>query len=210
MLGLTLLASCGYGSIATPRVNDRLYTAWYQTVQTGNDVRTLVALANSTIPCEEPDVDDPAQLTRENLAIYSSVTRENARIVMLDLYRYHLEESWVGHYPVYEDADVAWPSYVNATHPHVARARYRGIDEAEVTVDEGLYRLYEPTEYTDLYVDEPAEVVVTREGDVLRGTFHFDTEDVSGTFRARHCDHVDLLQLLALLDLVDATPVSTE
>ncbi len=207
---LMALTACASGSIATPTIDDKLRTAWYQTVQSGSDVRMLVALANSDIPCEEPDIDDPAQLTRENLAIYSSVTRENARIVMLDLYRYHLEDSWTGHYPVHADADVAWPSYVNATHPHVARARYRGIDEAEVSVDEGLYRLYEPTEYVDLYVDEPAEVVISREGDVLRGDFHFDNEDVSGTFRAKHCDNVDLLQLLALLDLVDATPSSQE
>ncbi|GEM_PF-3037797 len=210
MWWLAPLAGCASGSIATPSVDDKLRTAWYQTVQSGNDVRTLVALANSNIPCEEPDIDDPAQLTRENLAIYSSVTRENARIVMLDLYRYHLETSWVGVYPIHVDAEVAWPSYVDATHPHVARARYRGIDEAAVATDEGLYRLYEPTEWVDLYVDEPAEVVITAEGDTLRGTFHFDTEDVSGTFRAQHCDHVDLLQLLALLDLVDTTPEPEE
>lgn len=208
MVLLTLLTGCASGTISTPSVDDKLRTAWYQTVQTGGDIRTLVALANSDIPCEEPDIDDPAQLTRENLAIYSSVTRENARIVMIDLYRYHLEESWVGHYPVFADADVAWPSYVDATHPHVARARYRGVDEAEVSTDEGLYRLYEPTDFVDLYVDEPAEVVISREGDVLRGEFHFDAEDVSGTFRAKHCEHADLLQLLALLDLVDPTPAA--
>ncbi len=210
MLWLPTLLACAPGTIATPLIDDKLRTAWHQTVQTGAEVRTLVALANSTIPCEEPEIDDPAALTKENLAVYSSVTRENARIVMLDLHRYHLEESWVGHYPVHEDADVAWQSYVDATHPHVARARYRGIDEAEVTTDEGLYRLYEPTEYTDLYIDEPAEVRITREGEALHGSFHFDAEDVSGTFRSEHCPHVDLLQVLALLDLIDTTPAGSD
>ncbi len=205
MLAWTLLG-CAAGSIETPTHDDQLHTAWYQTIQSGDDVRMLVALANSDIPCEEPETDDPAQLIRENLAIYSSVTRENARIVMLDLYRYVLEESWVGHYPVHLDADVAWPSYVNATHPHVAGARYRGIDEAEVTTDDGLYRLYEPVDYVDVVVDAPAEVIISRDREKVWGEFHFDTQDVSGRFRAKRCEHVDLVQLLALLDLVDTTP----
>ncbi len=206
MVVLGLMTACASGSISTPRGDDKLRTAWYQTVQAGQDVRTLVVLANSSIPCEEPEIADPAELTREQLAIYSSVTRENARIVMMDLYRFHLEDSWVGHYPVHDDADVAWPSYVNATHPHVAKARYRGIDEAELTTDEGLYRLYEPTDYVDVVVDDPGVIQVTRDGDTLWGSFHFDNEDVSGKFRADHCDHVDLLHLLASLDLVDTTP----
>jgi hypothetical protein len=207
MIPLSLLAACASGSISTPLHDDQLRTAWYQSIQTGDDIRILVALANSTIPCEEPEVDDPAELTRQNLALYSSVTRENARIVIIDLYRYYLEDTWVGTYPVHQDAAVAWPSYVDSTHPHVAGARYRGIDEAEVSVDEGLYRLYNPIDLVDVQVDEPAEIRITADGETLRGTFHFDTEDVSGRFRAKHCEAVDLLQLLALLDLVDATTV---
>lgn len=218
MTALLLLVACNAGFIRTPSRTDWLISAWWSEaplvevddqVVDESETALWVLLANSDIPCELRASDDPDERVRESINLAAAVTRDGARLVLLQLQRYQVS-SWDGIYPLYEDPG---PHRLDLANPRVGGGLYFYVDEARLSAEsEGLVRAYEPVVFgpldadgaLDMVVKEPGEARIEGDatGDVaVRGTFRFDDLDASGSFRAQHCDWTDLAELVSYLDL---------
>ena len=220
---LVLLLACRSGVIHYPTGSDDLRAAWYQTApyaghldaamhQTRVDAegnptltQTVVMLANTSIDCKDipslaeaqgkTGLDDP-----NSIAIF---TRENARVVILFLFQ-DKNSDLVSTYDV--DGD---PNGENVTTQNgVASASYLGVNEAELTDEDGLVRFYLPGSNPGdcMLVDDvppPGEVVITDASPNLKGTFALDSIDVSGRFEAKECtDNPDFMTTLQAVSWV--------
>ncbi len=203
MLGLLsvapiLLAGCAVGAIHSPTGDDALRTAlsfpWQDSL--------LLLLANSPLDCVPEESDDPNQLTLDLLAREAALTREGARIVFAQLWRYQ-QDDWTGFFPVHADASVSPDAYLDGTHRGVATALYYGVEEAVLGSLDGLERTYDPVVAVQVEEDAPSYFRVFHDGERLWGTFQLAGADVGGWFRAAPCEEVDLLYWM---DLLDATP----
>lgn len=205
LLLLPLLTACADGLLRDADGVEQLRTAVYLPSETEDpQVReALVVLSNSPLPCELPETDDPAEQDEALARLAAGVTREGARLIILSLYQFlpsGADQDWAGDYAIREAVD---SSMATATEG-VASALYWFVREAAVSDRDGLAISYSYGN-SDLdrvfvpEVPEPGEIVLRPGADRLRGSFRFESIDVSGHFDAEACEEgADLFVLLGL------------
>ena len=200
-LALLLPACAPLGRIRSPRLDERLRSAWALDGALGGQDARLLVLSTSAFPCGLPEEPDPDAITAADAAWLYAWTREGSLIVAFALFALDAA-SEEGSYPVDETAS---PSALDDVEPRAALAAFHAVWEAEVSAEDGIYREYEPVdEQLVLPVEGPGELSVADDGDGLSGTFSLDSLDVSGSYRAELCppgqdDLLSLDMLSALL-----------
>lgn len=199
LTSLIALTACGPGTLSTNAGDQPLRTALFLERPDQDRDELLIVLLNSTLPCDVTvDTSDPEEAQQAWLDLGAALFRENARVVYLRAYRLYTRDSWLGHYPLYnEPVD----THLEGTNPYAVQAFYVGVNEAKVDESEGLYRTYQPTDVDIGWVNGPGELRVSGEGDTLRGEFNFPGIDLSGRFRAKPCsDEASIFGYAELLD----------
>lgn len=189
-----LLLGCQVGTMRTTYGTTPMVTALHMVLpDTGDQDVTRVLLSNSALPCDAqvPSAEptdtgfgaDDRQNAYTDLVI--ALSRENSRIVMLDLHRFELD-SWAAFYPL----SAASPTGLSGRNPTQAQASYYGVNEAVMGSDQGLEQTYTPTDVeVASNVDAPGWVEISRDADgKLSGAFSLDPVEVSGRFRSEPCD----------------------
>lgn len=195
--------ACAPGHIAWPTGDDALRTALYRprVDPSGIQVLTLV-LSNGYFDCELPSDPDPVVQTQALLEITTAACRENARHVLVELYRGDGTD-WAGVYPGDSHADRA---LIASSRPRLSNASYYGIDEAEMVSVDGFVRTYGVRPGDDvqlLDIGDGGEVEILDDGARLRGRFEFPDADISGSFRALECEPT-----ATLFTLLEQSPVA--
>lgn len=189
-----LLLGCQVGTMRTTYGTTPMVTAMHMVLpDTGDQDVTRILLSNSALPCDaqvptfEPGdtglQEDERQDAYTELVI--ALSRENSRIVMLDLHAFELE-SRQAFYPL----SAASPTGLTGRNPTQAQASYYGVNEAEMLSDQGLEQTYTPTDVdVASNIDGPGWVEITRDADgKLAGAFSLDPVEVSGRFRSTPCE----------------------
>lgn len=184
---LSALVACTPGRIETASGGpDELRSAWYQIVEGPDSDELRVFLLNSELSCDiTPSLADPALRDEALIELYVALTREDARVVALELRRVPGHDGWQGYYPIFDSDELE--HRLDGANPFAGRALYVGVNEAEVSADDGLTREYTPTDVEYGWADEPSEVHITEDGGTLRGTFALNGLNVSGRFKASPC-----------------------
>ena len=95
MVLVSLLAACAPGQITTPFGVQSITTAIYYAPEQSNIAGIL--LANSPIPCELSDSEDPSERLFEQMMIEAAFTREDSFTLWMELHR-PMGDSLVGSY----------------------------------------------------------------------------------------------------------------
>ncbi|MEZ4317878.1 MAG: hypothetical protein R3F61_10250 [Myxococcota bacterium] len=186
MLGFAIGTGCAPGHLAWPTGDDDLRTALYQARLEGGVQALTLVLSNGYFDCDLPSEPDPIAQTQALLEITTAACRENARHVLVELYRGDGND-WVGTYPGDSNAD---PVLIAASRPRLSNASYYGIDEAAMVSVDGFVRVYGVREGDDVQlidVGDGGEVEILEDDGTLRGRFEFPGADISGAFRAKEC-----------------------
>lgn len=196
--------ACAPGKIEVGSGSDELHTAVYVTIpDDGDQRRAALLLSNSKLSCDaraldfvavrdtgfdtnrDTSLDLPSRATvSEELTI--ALTRENSRIVLIELLSFR-QEDWTGYFPL--DAEAS-PSLLDDLNPRVGVGTYYGVNEAEAVMDDGLLRSYEVTDLdfaTRIGAPGQVEITRSRDGD-LWGKFNMNQVNVSGSFHAEQCE----------------------
>lgn len=138
----------------------------------------------------DPETGDTQLDLEERVAVAEeltiALTRENSRIVLIELLSFR-QEDWAGYYPL--DAEAS-PSLLDDLNPRVGVGTYYGVNEAEAVLDDGLLRSYEVTDLdfaTRIGAPGQVEITRSRNGDIW-GKFNMNQVNVSGKFHAEQCD----------------------
>lgn len=193
LLFLILYACAPYGRINTPMGSERLRSAWYMEINGGLGI----LLSSSEVSCSLPTSENPEEISKALQDFYLAINREGSQLMAFILYNYN-PRSWEGYYPISDAPDI---DALDEVDPRVAQATYRSVDEARLEYQAGLYREYEPTDYTYVAkVEGPGHVTVEKyeTNQTLEGWFSLDALDVSGTFDAQPCesDNSEIIELL--------------
>lgn len=180
------LFGCAPGSLAFSTGDDVLRTAMYQVQPVDGLQRVDLILSNGIFSCDLPNDPDPIVQSQELLELTTATCRENARHVLIELYRGDGAD-WVGRFPGDSNAH---PSLISASRPRLSNASYYGIDEAEMVSVDGFVRTYGVRPGGDVQardVGDGGEVEILADAQTLRGRFAFPSADISGDFRAVEC-----------------------
>lgn len=165
----------GFGLAAVPESGIGGDTGFFpgdtETGETGETGETKVDLEERAAVAEELTI---------------AMTRENSRIVLIELLSFR-QEDWTGYYPL--DAEAS-PSVLDDLSPRVGVGTYYGVNEAEAILDDGLLRSYEVTDLdfaTRIGAPGQVEITRSRNGDIW-GKFNMNQVNVSGSFHAEQCD----------------------
>jgi hypothetical protein len=202
------LTGCAPGSIAWPTGEDALRSALYQVQPTGDVFGLTLMLSNGQFGCDLPSEPDPLDQTQALLEIRTAACRENARHVLIQLYRGDGQD-WTGSYP---GDGHAHPDLISASRPRLSNASYYGIEEAALVSVQGFVREYGVPADGDVSVidgGDGGEVGITADGERLAGWFEFPEADVSGRFRAQECQPGATLFALLAQSPVATCPVAS-
>ncbi|MDP2308034.1 MAG: hypothetical protein Q8P18_18560 [Pseudomonadota bacterium] len=214
MLMLALLGCSSMGTFTTADGSEPIRTALYFLPDSAlwlelyGARQAFVLLANSTLPCWPADDDgDPLTPAADTDLLYWSaqqatmLSREGGITIAFSL-ALGPEEDWLGRYSMHADAweTAAMAQYVQ-TDGRVATGAWYEVVEAAVAEGAGLdYALDGGIEVLEeeheIGIGAPAWVDVARKDTVLTGTFDFAPAEYAGTFRAQHCDNLDILTTL--------------
>lgn len=198
ILSSVCLTACGSGRLAWATGDDLLRTALFRSEVLDDEVEHItLVLSNSRFECELPEVDDPAVREEAVLDLLAAACRENARHVVIDLYKHPSSQNSLGSYL---GNTLAGPGLLSPTRPKLARASYTGIEEVVLTLTDGFARTYTVTEEDSRpELGEGGQVRLTDDRGPLRGQFSFPDGQISGRFHAEPCaDDASIFDALAL------------
>ena len=182
MLLLQILG-CAVGLLRTEEGQEPLRAAWFSV---GDEAPTLLLLSNSSLLCELPESEDPAELEAALTRQEAGLTREGAKALYMELEA--TEGDLVGHYEIEPEVDDQAVREL--------RASWWTVHEAEVEAREGIVVSYSPgdalgdLEYIPA-VPAPGSLTITEEGELLVGSFDLSSLDLSGRFEASACARDD-------------------
>ena len=197
LLPLVLLTGCGAGNIAWESGDDKLHTALYIWEDHGPTQAMTLFLSNGRFECELPDglaqlflldsgisYTDPDEAERAVLDFATALYREDARHVVLTLYK-QTDGDWTGRYPGNDDAQDA---LISDEQPQLASGQYLGVDDAIIDQEDGVVRTYLPSAYSwDPELGDGGFVQVDTAGTQINGSFGFPDAHLSGQFTAEGC-----------------------
>ncbi len=174
-----LLLGCSVGLLRTEDGQEPLRSAWFSAAE---EAPTLLLLSNSSLLCELPESDDPAEIEAELTRQEAGLTREGAQALYLELEA--TQGDLVGDYAIEPEVDDVGVREL--------RASWWTVKEAEVEAREGIVVSYTPgdalgdLEYVPA-VPGPGSVAITQEEERLEGSFDLSALDLSGRFSAAPC-----------------------
>ncbi len=172
--------------MAWPTGDGPLRTALYQSAPSGSVQQLTLVLSNGYFDCDLPTEPDPVAQSQALLEITTAACRENARHVLIELYRGDGFD-WTGLYPGMSGAG---PGFLSEGRTRISDASYYGIEEAEMVAADGFVRTYgvrPEDEVQRLAIGDGGEVEITTDATHLKGRFEFPGADISGSFRATEC-----------------------
>ncbi len=176
---LALLGACSVGTLLSSEGREPLRAAWYAASE---EAPTLLLLSNSSLLCELPESDDPAEIEAVLARQQAGLTREGAKLLYLELDA--AQGDLVGSYDVAPDGEDASVRSM--------RAVWWQVVEAKVEAREGIVVAYEPggelgdVEYVPR-VGDPATLEILAEDGLVSGRFDLGSLDISGRFEATAC-----------------------
>lgn len=173
---LALLAACAPGVFWTEQGRDPIRSAWYAA---DDSTPTLVLLSNSTLLCELPESDDPAEIQAALARQAAGLTREGASVLFFQIDA--AQGDLVGDYELGSPVDAR---QMVATWWHVNEAVVEARSGIVVTYAAGAAT--GDLEYVPA-VSLPGTLTIEEDDGQLHGSFELDTIDVSGRFVATGC-----------------------
>jgi hypothetical protein len=191
---VSLLAACAPGQITTPFGAQQLTTAIYYAPE-GSSMAGIL-LANSPIPCELSDSEDPSERLFEQMMIEAAFTREDSFTLWMELNR-PAGDSLLGSY-----AAVPPEASNGETLEFEARtvsSFFRMVTESSVIQYDGMLRSFQAEEIEAIYLNDGDLNLNTLENQLLQGNFHMESGSYSGEFSATPCTQPEVLQILGFM-----------
>lgn len=190
MTMIVLCAGCAPGVLHWPGGSEPIRSVLFYSETLGSTDgrqgiahRAMIALSTSTIQCDPISPGDDWKIAEADFV--TALGREGAKHILLELYKTE-NSAWEGQYNGTDEPDFS--TLVTDTETQrIASGDYLSIDEAKVTDEDGLIRLYQPTAITVNQMDASSWVDIDYwldglDGD-LTGSFSFGNSHISGTIR---------------------------
>ena len=155
-----------------------------------------ILLANSPIPCELSDSEDPSERLFEQMMLEAAFTREDSFTLWMELNRP------AGDYLLGSYAAVP-PEASNGEalefEARTVSSFFRMVTESSVIQYDGMLRSFRAEEIEEIYLNDEELSLNTLENQSLQGNFQMESGRYSGEFSATPCAQPEVLQILGFM-----------